>query len=54
MHITEEEKEAISWFLSNHWHAFFNCSKDFMSVVALHKLAEKFNLADADKPELAE
>ncbi|MGK3141896.1 hypothetical protein [Pantoea sp. C2G6] len=50
MEFTEEEKEAISSFLSQHWNDFFHCSRDFMSVVALHKLARKLDLSEPDDP----
>lgn len=46
MEINEEETEVISLFLSNHWTEFFESSQEFMSIVALHRLAEKFKLAD--------
>ncbi|WP_158086612.1 hypothetical protein [Pantoea conspicua] len=46
MELTEEEKEALAFFLSKNWIAFFESSTDFMSVVALHKLAAKFELTE--------
>lgn len=46
MELNEEEVEVIALFLSNNWIEFFEKSQDFMSIVALHKLAEKFRLRE--------
>jgi len=44
MNLNEEEMEVIAIFLSNNWADFFRESQEFMSIVALHRLAEKFKL----------
>lgn len=46
MELNEEETEAIAFFLGSNWAAFFESSQEFMSIVALHKLAEKFMLSE--------
>lgn len=46
MELNEEEIEMIALFLSTHWDNFFEISQEFMTIVALHRLAEKFKLAD--------
>lgn len=46
MELNEEETEVLALFLSNHWTEFFEGSQEFMSIVSLHRLAEKFNLSD--------
>ncbi|MBD8129197.1 hypothetical protein IFU23_06280 [Pantoea agglomerans] len=46
MELNEEEVEVIALFLSSHWPDFFEKSQEFMSIVALHKLAEKFRLSE--------
>lgn len=46
MELNDEETEVIALFLSTHWDVFFESSQEFMSIVALHRLAEKFKLAD--------
>ena len=46
MELNEEETEVIALFLSTHWVEFFESSQEFMSIVALHRLAKKFRLAD--------
>jgi hypothetical protein len=46
MELNEEEIEVIAIFLSTHWVEFFESSQEFMSIVALHRLAEKFKLSE--------
>lgn len=46
MELNEEETEAIALFLSTHWVEFFESSQEFMSIVALHRLAKKFRLSE--------
>ncbi|QGF27465.1 hypothetical protein EE896_11785 [Pantoea eucalypti] len=46
MELNEEETEVIALFLSAHWDDFFEISQEFMSIVALHRLAEKFKLSE--------
>ena len=47
MELNEEEKELIALFLSKHWAEFFEDSQDFMSISALHRLAEKRMLSES-------
>ncbi|WNK65701.1 hypothetical protein RM156_12500 [Pantoea agglomerans] len=47
MELNEEEIEVIALFLSNNWAKFFDESQDFMSISALHRLAEKFMLSES-------
>lgn len=44
MELTEAEAEAIGWLLSQHWEEFSHTAEEFMTVAALHRLAEKFRL----------
>ncbi|MGV2879460.1 hypothetical protein [Pantoea vagans] len=46
MELNEEETEVIALFLSAHWAEFFKNSQEFLSIVALHRLAEKFKLSE--------
>lgn len=46
MELNEEEAEVIALFLSSHWAEFFENSQEFMSIVAIHKLAEKLMLSE--------
>ncbi|MFK3934056.1 hypothetical protein ACI2JB_10710 [Pantoea agglomerans] len=47
MEINEEEMEVIALFLSKDWANFFEESQDFMSISALHRLAEKLMLSES-------
>lgn len=49
MELTEVEAEAIGWLLSRHWEEFSQTAEEFMSVSALHRLAEKFRLEDKQR-----
>lgn len=44
MELSEEEKEAIAWFLSNHWPEFSEGVAEFMTTHAVHRLASKLDL----------
>lgn len=46
MELTKAEAEAIGWLLSTHWEEFSQAAEEFMSVAALHRLAEKFRLEE--------
>jgi len=46
MELNEEEAEVIALFVSSHWADFFETSQEFMSIVALHRLAEKLMLSE--------
>lgn len=46
MELNEEETEVIALFLSSHWADFFETSQEFMSIVAIHRLAEKLMLSE--------
>ncbi|WP_191923891.1 hypothetical protein [Pantoea agglomerans] len=46
MELNEEEAEVIALFLSSHWAEFFEISQEFISIVAIHKLAEKLMLSE--------
>lgn len=49
MELTETEREAIGWLLSEHWEEFAQGAEEFMSVSALHRLAEKFGLREQQR-----
>lgn len=46
MELNEEEAEVIALFLSTHWVEFSESSQEFMSIVAIHRLAKKFRLSE--------
>lgn len=49
MESSEEEREIVAWFLSQHWTAFAEATEDYLSQTARHRLAEKPGLEDAEK-----
>lgn len=48
MELSEEESEVVAWFLSQHWPEFAEVAEECLSASAVHRLAEKLGLENAD------
>ena len=48
MELSQEESEVVAWFLSQHWTDFAEVAEECLSASAVHRLAEKLGLENAD------
>lgn len=49
MQLSKEEAEALGWLVRLHWKEFATAAEEFMTISAIHRLAEKFELREGDQ-----